>query len=190
MSSNPNTEQSKTMDVQTAQRVEQEKITRRVALRKLGFGAGLAAFSLLGVDDLARIVGQRMERMAGDNKVANQVAKEFQQAGVAFAVPQQWPPGDGCPSGRNYGQCSGPPVFCQHCADQLNLDNCYCASSYGPNAEYPFAPDPIMYQHCSNQAAQNANGCECCWCYNDSPVPADNTCPPVSSRQPPQGCNC
>ena len=97
MSSNPNTdsnnaddtqaEHSKTMDVQTAQRVEQDKMTRRAALRKLGFGAGMAAFALLGVDDLARMVGQRMERMAGDNKVAEQVAKEFQGMGVVSAAP-------------------------------------------------------------------------------------------------------
>jgi hypothetical protein len=86
----PNTEQNEPteqpMDLATALRIEREKMTRRAALRKLGFGAGLAVFSLLGVDDLARLVGQRMERMAGDNKVAEQIAKEFQQAGIAFAM--------------------------------------------------------------------------------------------------------
>lgn len=87
-------EQAETMDLATAQKVEQERITRRSALRKLGFGAGLAAFSLLGVDDFARMVGQRMERMAGDNKVATQVAREFQQAGIALASPN---PSNPCP---------------------------------------------------------------------------------------------
>ncbi len=79
-------EQPETMDLATAQRVEQEKLTRRAALRKLGFGAGMAAFALLGVDDFARMVGKRMERMAGDNKVAEQVAKEFQGMGIAMAA--------------------------------------------------------------------------------------------------------
>lgn len=85
MSNTEQTEQPETMGIETAQRVEQERITRRAALRKLGFGAGLAAFSLLGVDDIARMVGQRMERMARHNKVASQVAKEFQGAGIALA---------------------------------------------------------------------------------------------------------
>ena len=187
MSSNPNTEQSKTMDVQTAQRVEQEKMTRRAALRKLGFGAGLAAFSLLGVDDLARLVGQRMDRMAGDSKVAEQVAKEFQQAGVAFA---------GDPSGSSTSVCSGtgrhcgdPPqsgtgttTECQHCSNQMHLDHCYCVQTYAGN------PGP-MYDHCMNQTQYNYDGCVCCWCAGIVPAP-NIACPPASSAQPPQGCNC
>lgn len=85
-----------TMDVETARKVEQEKLTRRSALRKMGFGAGIAAFSLLGVDDFARMVGKRLERMAGDNKVAGQVAKEFQSAGIALAGGASWAGCDGC----------------------------------------------------------------------------------------------
>lgn len=73
------------MTAEAAQRVEQEKLTRRATLRKLGFGAGLAAFSLLGVDDFARMVGQRLQRNAHDNKTAMAVAKEFQSAGIALA---------------------------------------------------------------------------------------------------------
>ncbi len=70
----------------TTEQVEQERLTRRAALRKLGFGAGLSAFMLLGVDDLARMVGAKMAQMDGDNKVAGQIAKEFQSAGVAMAA--------------------------------------------------------------------------------------------------------
>ncbi len=55
-------DQSEPMDVEAARRIEDGKLTRRAALRKLGFGAGVAAFSLLGVDDLARLVGQRLAR--------------------------------------------------------------------------------------------------------------------------------
>ena len=102
----------KPMDLDTARRVEQEKLTRRAALRKLGFGAGLAAFSLLGVDDFARMVGKRMERMAGDNKVAGRIAKEFRSAGIALADS---------PSGQNLnclGCCGGTdPTVCQDCCD-------------------------------------------------------------------------
>lgn len=50
---------------------------------------------LLGVDDLVRMVGNRMAQTARDNKTAELVAKEFQSAGVAMA---------GGPSGFN---CDG-----------------------------------------------------------------------------------
>ncbi len=78
-------ESKKPVNQKSVEQVEQERLTRRAALRKLGFGAGLSAFMLLGVDDLARMVGKEMERRAGDNKVAGQIAKEFQSAGVSLA---------------------------------------------------------------------------------------------------------
>lgn len=149
MSSNPNTdsntaEQSETMDVQTAQRVEQEKLTRRAALRKLGFGAGMAAFALLGVDDLARMVGKRMERMAGDNKVAEQVAKEFQAVGVASANPSPY---------------YSPQPCCSHCTNQQDIDDKKClaiqqACTYAPSLCYANA----MY--CISTAGLNATICD------------------------------
>ena len=64
---------------------EKEKLTRRQALAKFGFQAGAAAVAALTADELLRKVGKEMQRRAEDNKVAQQVAKEFQQAGVAFA---------------------------------------------------------------------------------------------------------
>ncbi len=194
MSSNPNTEQSETMDVQTAQRVEQEKMTRRAALRKLGFGAGMAAFALLGVDDLARMVGKRMERMSSDNKVAQQVAKEFQQAGVAFAdgggSSTSVCSGTGNPCGYPPQSGTGTSVSCQHCANQDLLDHCYCNDRYGPGALPPYSSNPTLYQHCNNQAFDNYAGCACCWCQSGSALNPTNTCPQSSSMQPPQGCGC
>ena len=173
------------MDLQTALRVEQEKMTRRAALRKFGFGAGLAAFSLLGVDDIARMVGKRMERMAGDNKVAGQIAKEFQGAGIAFAAG----PSYGGGGGGNPG-CGSPPSTCQHCANQMHLDNCYCVDTYGGNG-LGSNPNPTLYTHCINQMQYNYEGCSNCWCApNQYPSPSNPFCPPTSSQQPPQGCNC
>lgn len=85
----------------------------RAALRKLGFGAGMAAFALLGVDDFARMVGQRM---AKDNKVAEQVAKEFQGMGVASATPISPPPYYYSPN--CLGCCTASdPTLCQECCD-------------------------------------------------------------------------
>jgi len=111
MPNNLSTNSPELMDVETARQVEQAKISRRAALRKLGFGAGMAAFSLFGVDDFARLVGKRMERMAGDNKVAGQVAKEFQSAGIAFAGWPSWAGCDTC-----FDNCVAPKYYrCQPC---------------------------------------------------------------------------
>ena len=181
MSSIEQPEQTETMDLATAQRVEQDKITRRAALRKLGFGAGMAAFGLLGVDDFARMVGKRMERMAGDNKVAEQVAKEFQNAGVVMADSPGYPSG-GC-SGT--GGCSGSPSTCQHCDNQVHLDHCYCVAVYSPDGS---RPNPTQYQHCLNQAQYNYEGCSCC-CYGSTSGIPTSVCPAYGLTQP-QGCNC
>lgn len=154
MSSNPNTdsdtaEQSETMDLATAQRVEQEKMTRRAALRKLGFGAGVAAFGLLGVDDFARMVGQRLERMAGDSKVAAQVAKEFQSAGIALASIPYYP----------YSQTP----CCSHCTNQekIDLDKCLATQKAYTNA-HPSGYDVYYYQalSCENAAIAAALTCD------------------------------
>ena len=153
MSSNPNidssnAEYSKTMDVQTAQRVEQEKMTRRAALRKLGFGAGMAAFALLGVDDLARMVGQRMERMAGDNKVAEQVAKEFQGMGVALATPVPYYP---CISNYDCTGCGGSAATGDCCSKSSDTTAC-CQKSYGPSSSNG---DVAACQQCCTHASPN-----------------------------------
>lgn len=129
---NPNTDPTENeptapMDLDTARRVEQEKLTRRAALRKLGFGAGMGAFMLLGVDDFARMVGKRMERMAGDNKAAETVAKEFQGAGVAFAGGPSWICGgcvDNCKAGP-FQKCT--PCTLYPCTGS-HLDDVECNS--------------------------------------------------------------
>ncbi|WP_395137584.1 hypothetical protein [Armatimonas sp.] len=75
---------------------EKEKLSRRQALARFGFQAGAAAVAALTADELLRKVGKEMQRRAGDNKVAQQVAREFQQAGVANAVAAESDPGNIC----------------------------------------------------------------------------------------------
>lgn len=70
----------------TTDAYEQEKLSRRAALRKFGFGAGMAALLALSSDDLARMAAARLKQVAGDNQAANQIADEFKNAGVAFAI--------------------------------------------------------------------------------------------------------
>ncbi len=125
--------------------MEQERPTRRQALRKFGFGAGLSAFMLLGVDDLARMVGKEMERRAGDSKVAGQIAKEFQSAGVALA---------GGPSGLNCDGSYGMGGACD--------DNCtpgiyqYCAP-----CAYPCTGSVLRDKSCGSLSTQ-ADCVACC----------------------------
>ncbi len=64
---------------------EKEKLSRRQALARIGFQAGAAAIAALTADELLRKVGKEMQRRASDNKVAQQVAKELEQSGVASA---------------------------------------------------------------------------------------------------------
>ena len=67
------------------EKFERERLSRRQALKRLGMTSAMATFALFSVDDLARMVGKAMQQRAGDNKVAAQIAKEFQQAGVVLA---------------------------------------------------------------------------------------------------------
>ncbi len=68
------------------ERFERERLSRRQALKRFGMTSAMAAFAMFSVDDLARMVGKAMQQRACDNKVAEQVAREFQNAGVAFAA--------------------------------------------------------------------------------------------------------
>ncbi len=99
---------------------ERGRVSRRQALKKLGMTSAMAAFALFSVDDLARMVGKAMEQRARDNKVAEQVAKEFQQAGIALA-------GSPC-----YGTCC-PDYDCSGCGGSAATGDC-CYGSSDPNA--------------------------------------------------------
>jgi hypothetical protein len=68
------------------EKLEREKMTRRQALGRIGFLAGASAVAALTSDELTRLVGKEMQRRAGDSKVVAQVAKEFENAGVASAA--------------------------------------------------------------------------------------------------------
>ena len=69
----------------------------------------MAAFALFSMDDLARMVGKAMQQRAGDNRIAGQLAKEFQQAGIALAdlPPSYYQIGINCKYNHNSygGEC-------------------------------------------------------------------------------------
>jgi hypothetical protein len=83
-----NNEEEKTLTPQEKlAEFQAQKMTRRQALGRFGFLAGAAAVAALSVDELTRLAGNEMSRRATGNKAVEQVAKEFQNAGVAHALP-------------------------------------------------------------------------------------------------------
>ena len=66
-------------------RFENERMTRRGALRKFGFMAGMAVFATLSVDDLARIAAKKLQDTEATKGIGDTLAKEFRAAGVALA---------------------------------------------------------------------------------------------------------
>ncbi len=109
------TSEAPTLAESALERFERERLTRRQALRKFGMTAGMATFAMFSVDDLAHMVGKAMQQQVGDNKIAEQIAKEFQSAGIAFASGPSGP--------TNLGGCDQG-------TDQLSLCQCDCANKY------------------------------------------------------------
>jgi hypothetical protein len=109
---------------------EQQAMTRRQALGRLGFLAGAAAVAALGVDDLTRLVGRKMERMTGDNETARKVAQEFSNAGVAFAGPSH-----NCLTSHTATYCAsqGNAANCASCceAQYANGSGCFVFNLWG-----------------------------------------------------------
>lgn len=66
-------------------KVEQERLTRRAALRKMGYTSSIALFSMFAVDDLARMAIKQMEQHRETRQIAETVAKEFKNSGIALA---------------------------------------------------------------------------------------------------------
>lgn len=64
---------------------EQEKMSRRAALRKIGMTSGMALFGMFAVDDLARLALRGLQQHKETQAVAETVAKELRSSGVAFA---------------------------------------------------------------------------------------------------------
>jgi hypothetical protein len=143
------------------EKFERERLTRRQALKRFGMTAGMAAFAMFSVDDLAHIVGSAMKQRAGDNKVAAQIAQEFQQAGVAFADP------------------SGTP--CSHCLAQYGVDTQNVISARdvcllnGSTMDYC---NKTIVCPGVNNATYNYNGC--CAAH----------CPPGTCTSPPKPYYC
>ena len=90
---------------------EAEKLTRRAALRKFGITSGMAIFGMFAADDLARMVIKKMEQNEATRQIAETVAHEFKNSGIAFAAPQVYVCGaSGCSDGQLGFNCGGCPT--------------------------------------------------------------------------------
>lgn len=125
-------------------------------LKKFGVTSAMATFAMFSVDDLAHMVGKALQQQAGDNKIAGQIAHEFQQAGVAFASP------------------SSPDPHCQGCMDTKNARrlaciqaNGYCNSGESAAGKNPPADsDPCAIALLSCLQGATCEAAVCCKQYN------------------------
>ena len=89
---------------------EAEKMTRRAALRKLGITSGMAFFSLFAVDDLARMAIKKMRQNEATRDIAETVAREFKDAGIAFADDPPITTGGCLPGNAVIVGCAGADI--------------------------------------------------------------------------------
>jgi len=102
---------SEAEDLEEARRkFEAEKMTRRAALRKLGITSGMAFFSLFAVDDLARVAIKQMRQNEATHDIAETVAREFQNAGIAFADDPPITTGGCLPGNGVIAGCGGADI--------------------------------------------------------------------------------
>ncbi|WP_394794056.1 hypothetical protein [Armatimonas sp.] len=152
--------------------MEKEKLTRRQALARFGFQAGAAAIAALTADDLLRAVGKEMKQRAGDNKVAQQVAREFHDAGVAYAVAasRTHPWGWGVP-GMGSGQVG--------CNSEMVAGYCGYYFCWPEESEHPNDPLAACVQCCNGVYSGGGN----CGSYSGQLQGCLNKCTEISSYQ-------
>ena len=119
---------------------EAEKMSRRAVLAKVGLRFGAAVIAAMSVDDLTRAVTKSIARSNRDSAVAQQVANEFKNAGVAFAADR----------------------ICAHCTSQYDMDIESCKQFYQGCINTPGADTSVCdknYYQCSNDTTYARDTC-------------------------------
>jgi len=130
---------------------EAEKLTRRAALKKFGITTGMAVFGMFAADDLARMVIKKMEETEATRQIAETVAHEFKNSGIAFADTP--PPGcDHTISGNGLG---GGPGKCN-------------VSAIGANCSATYPNDTVACTNCVTRI------CHTCACGDVTGVPCQD----------------
>ena len=106
---------------------EQDKLNRRAALRKIGLTTGMALFAMFGTDDLARLAARKLERYKHDSVIADAVAKDFKNIGIAFASDNNGCVSDCVPNDEHDCIADGcmpgtlkPAITCDFCYRYFN----------------------------------------------------------------------
>lgn len=140
----------------TREKFEQEKLSRRVALRKIGMTTGMALFGMFAVDDLARVAIKRMEAQKATHEIGEAVAKEFKNSGIVFAADP--------------GSSSNPCVNCvtakTGCLDDADKALARCVALAGKDkvkqeACYNFYPGESVGCRDSFIRCCHLNNCNC-----------------------------
>lgn len=104
---------------------EQQRITRRQALKKIGVTSAMATFAMFSVDELARMVGKELKTRAGSNELANRVADEFRSTGIVLADPPGGGRPGGCASGHPTAECCTADAVGTWCDGYHNQSDCH-----------------------------------------------------------------
>lgn len=99
--------------IDASQHFEQERMNRRAALKKLGITSVATVLGVFAADDFARMAIRVMEQNKATRQVAETLAHELKNAGVALASTTA---GDRC-----YNQASTAYQICMNVA-QSNYD--------------------------------------------------------------------
>lgn len=157
------------------QKFEQERLTRRQALKKFGMTSAMATFALFSVDDLARMVGGAMERQARNNKIATQVAEEFKHSGIALAATYYTYYTCAIGGCKNLSECTPNNfIWCKPCSSTTAIHPCVKEAL---NCNRPYGNGGVPCQDCCynmrNQCvAANYGGCDALYssCMTDCPA--------------------
>ncbi len=139
------------------EKLEADKMTRRSALRKMGLTSGAVFGMFFAVDDLARLAIKKLEEHRVTREIANAVAHDFRNVGIAFAGPSGGQLAcSGCVAEKytQYSRCSSTNSNCQGNCNGLvgaALTNCYANCNSGLSS-------------CDASALSQAAGC--CSQYN------------------------
>ncbi|MDX1932135.1 MAG: hypothetical protein SFU56_05995 [Capsulimonadales bacterium] len=114
--------------VEARARFEQEKMSRRAALKKIGVQSAMAVLGVFSVEQLAQAASASMKNRERNNRVTHEVAKQFKDAGISVTAAADPSPGwclePGCST-----DCTPTPgkecVPCTWwgCADRKKLQN-------------------------------------------------------------------
>ena len=129
MSQPEETQPAPAAEVLTAsEQFEQERMSRRAALRKLGITSAATVFGMFAVDDFARMAIRVMEENKATEKIAEVLAHDFKSAGVALASTTAY---DRC-----YSQASTAYQICNNLAGWNLFTRIQCRADYQTNLKY------------------------------------------------------